>query len=282
MNSCSRRLMALLIGAAALGLAPALGAADEEPPIQHLLQFRGQVTVGLDGNGVASAQFQTTAEGPEVRYVLYIDDALGTGASPPPPRGLTITLNGDVVFQADDEVAYPVRVQVALNPAGGEPNSIVLAALGAPGAAARVAVLALRPAPEVPFGGRSILPLVVIDTHTGTALHVHNLGPAPAGFRILFFNPDGSLAGRSGPQVLPAQATGNLDLGQLAGSSRIRWSRGAVQVLWASHGFTRVSAVATFHNQPEGDGAGGFSALALDDYGPFPVSSAVLGDILGE
>jgi hypothetical protein len=269
--------MALWIGAASLGLAPAFGATDEDPPLQHILQFRGQVTVGNDGNGVLAATFATTADGPETRFVLYIDDALGTGV----PSGVSIALNGDVVFQNDDTIQFPERVQVALNPVGGQRNDIVLTARGAPGTAARVAVLAVRPAP-VSFGGRSILPLAVVDAHTRTALTVHNAGPARLALRILFFHPDGSLAGRTGPQVLPAQATGSLDLGQLAASSGIQWSGGAVHVQWASHGFTRVSTAATRHTQPADDGAGGISELALDDYGPFPLSSAGLRDIFGE
>lgn len=275
--------MALWIAAASLGLAPAFGAPDESPPLQHILQFRGQVTVGSDGNGVLADTFATTVDGPETRFILYIDDALGTGVGPAPPpvRGLTITLNDDVVFQNDDAIPFPVRVEVALNPVGRERNSIVLAARGEPGAAARASILAVRPAP-VPFGGRSILPLAMIDAQTGTAIAVHNAGPAPLALRILFFNADGSLAGRTGPQVLPAQATGSLDLAQLAGSSRIQWSRGAVHVQWASHGFTRVSAAATFHTQPADGGAGGISVLALDDYGPFPLSRDGLRDIFGE
>ena len=281
MNSCSKRLIALLIGAASLALAPTSGAADEGPPIEHVRQFRDQVVVGSDGNGVVAGRFETTVRGPEVRYVLYIDDALGTGVSPPPVRGLTITLNEDVVFQNDDELPDSVRVQVPLNPVGPELNSILVAARGMPGSAARVSVLAVRPA-AVPFGGLSILPLAMIDARTGTALTVHNVGPAPLTLRILFFNPDGSLAGRTGPQELPAQATGSLDLSQLAGTSRIQWSRGAVHVQWASREFARLSAAATFHNLPANDGAGPPSVLALDSYGPRPLSGAELRDIFEE
>lgn len=283
MNSCAKRLMALLVAAASLGPAAASGSTGgEDPPIEHLLQFRGQVVVGNDGNGAVSDRFPTTAGGPEVRYVLYIDDALGTGVRPgrPPVRGLTITLNDDVVFQNDAELPDSVRVEVALNAVGGELNSIVLAARGAPGSAARVSVLAVRPA-AVPFGGRSILPLAMSDAHQSTFLVIHNVGPSPLAFRIVFFNPDGSLAGRTGPQVLSAQATANLDLSQFVGSSRIPWSRGAVHLQWASHEFTRVSVAATYHREP--DETGNLEGvLALDAYGPRPLSGAELRDIFGE
>jgi hypothetical protein len=273
-----------LIGAASLGLAPALGATEERPPIEQVLQFRGEVVVGADGSGVHAAGFPTTAEGPEVRYVLYIDDALGTGVRrvpPPPVSRLAITLNDDVVFYSDEELPDPVRLQVALNPAGGESNRIVLAAAGTPGSTARVSVLALRPA-VVPFGGVSILPLAMIDAQTAPFVVVHNAGPSLLAFRILFFRPDGSLAGRTAPHDLPAKAAENLDLSQIVGSSLIPWSRGAVHVQWASREFTRLSAVATFHSQPSDDGAGHSSVLALDDSGPRPLSRAELRDILGE
>ena len=284
MNSCARRLKALLIAAASLGPAAGFGApGDENPPMQLLVQFPARVVVvGNDGNGVVSRQFPTTAEGPEVRYVLYIDDALGTGGHPAPPRvrGLTITLNDDVVFQNDEELPPSVRVEVPLNPVGTQLNSIILAAKGEPGSAARVASVAVRPAP-VPFGGLSILPLAMSDTHASTSLVIHNVGPSPLAFRIAFFNPDGSLAGRTGPQVLAAQATKNLDLSQFVGSSLIAWSRGAVHLQWASPEFTRVSAVARFHRVP--DDSGSLEAvLALDAYGPRPLSGAELRDISGE
>jgi hypothetical protein len=285
MDPRPQRLIAVLIGAASLGLYPALGATEERPPIEQVLQFRGEVVVDGDGNGVHAAGFPTTAEGPEVRYVLYIDDALGTGVRrvpPPPVSRLAITLNDDVVFFSDEELPDPVRVQVALNPAGGESNRIVLAAAGPPRSAARVSILAVRPA-VVPFGGVSILPSATIDdARTATFLVVHNAGPSPLGFRILFFRPDGSLAGRTAPHDLPAKAVENLDLSQIVGSSLIPWSRGAVHVQWASREFTRVSAAATFRNQPSDDGPSDSSVLALDDSGPRPLSKAELRDILGE
>jgi hypothetical protein len=283
MDSCVKRLMALFIGAVSLGPAATFAATGgEEPPMQRLAQFRGPVVVGADGNGVLADQFQTTADGPEVRYVLNIDAALGTGGhpGPPPVRGLTITLNDDVVFQNDDPLPDSVRVEVALNPVGSQLNSIVLAARGEPGSAARVSVVAVRPAP-VSFGGQSILPWAVSDVHASTSLTIHNVGPSPLAFRIVFFNPDGSLAGRTSPHVLSELATQSLDLSQLVGSSGIQWSRGAVHVQWASHAFTRVSAAATLHRVPVAPGDLG-AALGLDAYGPRPLNQAELRDIYGE
>ena len=275
MDSCAKRLMALLIGAASLGPAATFGADGEDLPMQRLVQFRGQVVVENDGNGVLADRFPTTADGPEVRYSLFIDNTLGTRV-----RGLTITLNEDVVFQNDDPLPDFVRVEVALNPVGTQLNSIVVAAKGQPGSTAGVSLAAVRPA-GVPFGGLSILPFAMSDAHASTSLTIHNVGPSPLVFRIVFVNPDGSVAGRTSPQVLSALATRSQDLSQFLGSSQIHWSRGAVHVQWASHAFTRVSAAATFHREP-GEPGSLDAVLTLDAYGPRPLSGAELQDISGE
>ena len=56
---------------------------------------------------------------------------------------------------------------------------------------------------------------------------------------------------------------------------------GAVHLLWASHEFTRVSAAATYHREP--DETGNLeAALVLDAFGPRPLSGAELREILGE
>ncbi len=112
--------------------------------------YRGAVTVGADGNGVRADRFATTVAGRGVRYVLLIENGCaGTDPArrcPAPVRGLTVTLNEDVVFQNDDEFRK-ARLQIPLNPVETELNSLVLAARGAPGSAARVRILAIRAAP---------------------------------------------------------------------------------------------------------------------------------------
>lgn len=167
MNSCSKRFLVLLIGAACLGALPAVGATDEGPPIRHLLQFRDQVVVDSDGNGALAATFPTTVAGPEVRYVLYIDNAPGAGVSPPTVSHLAVSLNEEVVFQSDAEVPDPVRVEVALKAAGGGPNRILLTAHGVPGSAARVTVLAVRPAV-----GRTVADTGIVSPGPGQLVRV--------------------------------------------------------------------------------------------------------------
>jgi hypothetical protein len=107
---------------------------------ESVLQFRDTVAVGADGNGILSAEFPTTVSGPNVRYVLAIENGR---ADPPPVNGLTVTLNEDIVFQNDDEFSEE-HAEVALNGVGLDDNRIVLAARGAAGSSARVRVLAVR------------------------------------------------------------------------------------------------------------------------------------------
>jgi hypothetical protein len=120
-----------------------------KPPVLGVVHG-DRVVVGEDGNGVQSARFATPAGGRDVRYVLLIENGCANTdptdparPCPAPVRGLTVTLNDDVVFENDDDFRH-ARREVALNPAD---NTLVLAAKGDPRSAARVRILALRVAP---------------------------------------------------------------------------------------------------------------------------------------
>ena len=109
-------------------------------PHETLLLYSGPVIVGEDGNGVTADRFATTTDDDQVRYFLGVIPA-GDG----PPSEVTITLNDDVVLVTQVEFDRD-RVEVALNPTDTDLNAIVIAARGVPNSAARVAVLAERPA----------------------------------------------------------------------------------------------------------------------------------------
>jgi hypothetical protein len=127
----------------ALTVVVAVGHADVRE--EFVLQFRGAVTVGDDGNGLLATEFPTTVSGPNVHYVLMLENGCPAAGRPcpPPVSGLTVTLNDDIVFQNDDHFSE-ARSEVALNDVGVDDNSLVLAARGAPGSSARVRVLAVR------------------------------------------------------------------------------------------------------------------------------------------
>jgi hypothetical protein len=123
-----------------------------KPPVLGVVH-RDRVAVGKDGNGVQSARFATPAGGRDARYVLLIENGCANTdptdparPCPAPVRGLTVTLNNDIVFENDDEFRK-ARREVALNPAGVDANTLVLAAKGDPRSAARIRILALRVAP---------------------------------------------------------------------------------------------------------------------------------------
>jgi hypothetical protein len=276
MNAIQRRLAAVMLAGGTLIGPPAAAMADgnpDGPPLETVVQNRDTVVVGEDGTGVVSARFPTTVGGDEVRYVIVVENGCAAQPQPEPCpapiRGLTITLNEDVVFQNDDEFSQE-RSAVALNPVGSELNSLVMAAKGAPGSGARLAVLAVRPA-SVSFGGRSVLPWAVTSALERTFLTVHNAGPAEIAFRLVLFNPDGTPAGRSTPHALASHATANLSLAAVAASIQPAWREGAVHVIWVSRLFSRVSTVGNTRQR----------SLALDDFGPFPINQEELLDVLG-
>jgi hypothetical protein len=275
----------------ALGLGSLARAQDDantSPPLQHLLQYRGAVVVGADGNGVTAAQFPTTVAGDDVHYAMVVEtgcpqdpNASGTTRPCPPAVGaISITLNDGVVFQTTDAFQFE-RVQVALNGLG-QQNHIVISAGGIEGAAARVAVLALRPAP-IAFGGRSVLPWAFTNTKTRTFMTVHNAGPANIAFRINFFNPDGSFAGRTAPRILSNFATVNIDLAAAATNLGLTWTMGAVHVQWGSRNFSRISTIGSeVHREPDPSGVMQVTnarALPLDDYGPIPLNAQDVLDL---
>lgn len=285
--------LALMLGAACLSLTQPVWAQDESPPLRHLLQHQQRVVVGADGSGASAARFPTTVGGEDVHYVMLVetgcpaDDPASTGNTepcPPPVNSLQITLNDDVVFQTTDMFRIE-RVRVALNPVGGELNSVVMTAGGVEGAAARLAIFALQP-PAIAFGGRSILPWAWLTPKNRNILTIHNAGPANIAVRLAFFNPDGTLAGRSGPRILPNFATVNLDLEAVVTNLGLNWRAGAVHVYWGSRGWSRVSTVGIeVHREP--DDANNLEVtyarnLPLDDYGPFPLNHDEINDLFGQ
>jgi hypothetical protein len=118
-------------------------------PYQRV-QYRGEVTVGSDGNGVTAARFPTTIDGHDVRYVLVVDNgcsptvpaARRTTACPAAVANLQVSLNEAVVFQTG--ALQEARHDIALNAVDGTSNTVVFAASGTPGAAARMRILAVR------------------------------------------------------------------------------------------------------------------------------------------
>jgi hypothetical protein len=127
--------LAVIAGVAVVGLAAA--AAGAAASIEDL-QYEGRVVVTADGNGMVVTRFPTTVDGEDVEYYLDIQNG------PPPVRALSVTLNSEVVFQ---KAAFTnARVEVSLHLAGTSDNEILVSADGERGAAARFAIVAVRPA----------------------------------------------------------------------------------------------------------------------------------------
>jgi len=280
MNPVPRALVLCLAAGALSAPAWADDAPESTHPFEHLLQFRGPVVVGADGNGALAGSFPTTVEGEAVHYVLVIENGCAPGSPagvcPAPVDDISVTLNGDIVFQTAAPFSLE-RVPVPLNDVGGGPNHIVVGAHGTPGSAARVAVLALRPLPIV-VGGRSVLPLATTLGFMSDILFVHNAGPADLAYRVELFNTDGSPAGLTPPRLLAGHGTATIDISAAAATIAPAWVRGPVHVRWAARGFTRVStSVREFRRAPDPTGTlqlVGVQELALDDYRPVPLRPA--------
>lgn len=134
-----------------------------------------------------------------------------------------------------------------------------------------------------PFGGRSILTRAVASCHERTLLTLRNVGDADIRYRLVWFDTDGSIMGRSDSRDLEKRTAIELDLGADAHSMRFLWSGGTVHVEWASESFSRITASAAvvrhrFHTQEDVEIV---SWLTLDDEGPRPIRWAEFQDIAG-
>jgi hypothetical protein len=169
-----------------------------ELPTQTRVQFHAAVTVDSSGQGQVAASFPTTVAGEDVSYFLVVENGCGPVAGDvpcaPPVDSLSVTLNQSVVFDEQGPFGH-ARRPVALNPQGSA-NDLVASAMGAAGAAVKVAVVAVRPLPVL-IGGRSVLPFAAVSANVKVTMVVHNAGPAAIVFRVQLFHPDGSSGGLS-------------------------------------------------------------------------------------
>lgn len=240
------------------------------------IQFQTDITVESDGNSAIASQFPTLDGGNGVRYVLAIENGCKIGKPKckfPFVGTITITLNGDVVFQ-QVEVDDLIHMEVVLNPLGGDDNDIVVTAAGSPGATARIAIAALEPQSQR-LGGQSVLPAGDLQT----VLAIHNVGPTPIGYRIVFYLSDGTVAGKSPARRIEPHGADLADLSVLASS--IPWTQGPVHVVWGSLAETRVSVSGYQSITIGGQTVPNARALDLDDYGPFPLNRADFNDWTG-
>ena len=153
---------ALGTGARTLGASVALaapGVATDKPrptPPLHRLLHRDRVTSRRTETACRRPASRPPLLGTNVRYALLIENGCASSEParpcPPPVTGLTVTVNDDVVFQNDDAFTK-ARSEITLNPAGTQLNSLVLAARGAPGTAARVRIIAIRVATRSGLSG---------------------------------------------------------------------------------------------------------------------------------
>ncbi len=220
-------------------------------PVRAGVEARATVVVGADGNGAFVTSFSTTVGGEDTRYFLALQETTQMEIS-----SIEVVLNDERVLIVDDTtVEFPRRIRVALTPVGGEANTLMVTAHGAPGSAARFAVVAERD--DRRTGGRSVLPLG--RRAANQPLTIHNAGTSPVAFRFKYFNLDGTAAGSGSPTILAPHATAERDPG---GGAPPGWQAGAVS---RGMGFARRRCR---HGERRRDGPRG---IALRARRPCPV-----------
>ncbi|HEY7160773.1 MAG TPA: hypothetical protein VH815_05910 [Acidobacteriota bacterium] len=234
--------------------------------VETVIQYEGDVLVGNDGNGVTTEVFATTLDGAKTHYALLLENGCKLGTPKckfPLVSAITVTLNDDVVLQEDASDTRET-VEVALNPVGSQPNSVIITARGTPGARARVHIVAIEPGPRR-MEGLSVLPAADLLTF----IVIHNAGPSPIAYRIIFYLPDGTEAGRTSAHRVEAHGSELRDLSVAA--QGMNWNVGAVHVLWGSLGQTIVSATASYSVEINGQTVS-IRGLDMDDLATFPVN----------
>ena len=232
-------------------------------PARSRVEAHGTVVVGADGNGVFATSFPTTLGGGDTRYFLALQEATQIEGRVF-VSSIDVTLNDEVVLTVDDTaVEFPRRIQVALNPIGGEANTLLVAARGVLGSTARFAIVAERD--DRMTGGRSVLPMGFRAANQRLA--IHNAGTSPVAYRLTYFHRDGTAAGSSPPAILVPHASVDRDPG---GGAPGAWQSGAVYVEWVSRGAGAVAA---------SDGAGLLDASPSEPVGGY-LFDAVSGGLL--
>jgi hypothetical protein len=134
-----------------------------------------------------------------------------------------------------------------------------------------------------PFGGRAVVPYAaspVEDCDERVLLTLRNEGAAGVVYRLLWFDADHALVGRSDPRRLGRNAVVRLDVGGLARSRGAVWEGGGtVEMEWASEQFSRVTAAALVRNHHHGRD---FEAvIPVDNEPPRPIRWAEYQAISG-
>jgi hypothetical protein len=227
--------------AAAVAVAIPWQAAAVDPVVE--VEYRRTVVLDETGFAAVSETFPTRLVG-DVRHDVVVETPCrsngkcGKGTA---VFSVAVLLDNELVLNEVLPGPLPERetTQVALEPVGGALNNITVSSIGEPGAGVRVSVIA-RTLPVRKTLGRSVLP----DATATTDLVLHNVGTANRDLagHLLFYGPDGLLAGRSPAMLIAAHASALVNLGIAGGS--VGWTAGPVHFEWVSLGDNEVSAVA--------------------------------------
>ncbi len=292
MNWSKNKFFAMLAATACLSFGSLAQAGDdgnEPPPGNETVEYRGDVT--FEG-GTLNDTFPTTVEGDNVRYMLVVKngcqpdepppDGTGGPTCPHPADEITVVLNGKT-FKFQRELRRE-GVPVALNPVGGDANTVdAFISAGKIGDGFRFVVLAIEPS-DTAVGGVDVLAYAFAGEQNDNFLSMHNPGRTPIFYRVLYFNKDGSVAGRTTVLRIPPKATDIQEIGQLAGINNIAWTDGAIHIKWASPRWnslvTKMIEVNRVFINGERVVRNG-RELELESFGPRPLNPVEYDDVSG-
>lgn len=219
----------------------ATGLAHAEPDLVFGPQTYERTTGSVD---TYVDQFDAPAAGP---FVLILNNGDQEGSR---VDAATIEVNGVVVVGPQDlNEQTPVVHRLVELQAGA--NEIRAELMGAPGSFLTLAIG--RPGRAPIFAqGRLVLPWGRNDSSQALGLALKNGSTRhPRVFRVVFFRPDGEVAGASQRLVLPPR--GSLVLGADDLLDHGDWTGGSVEIFYAGPGAARLFGSARHLNLPLGE-----------------------------
>ena len=226
------------IAIAALCLAGVAAAADAEPT------FGPQTFERTEGEAdVYNESFET--QGGE--YVLFLRNGDGEESR---VASASVEINGQVVVRPSDLAEGQPGLHVGVELPSGE-NELVVELTGQPGSFVTLAIVP-RGARITFVHGRLLLPWSRNDEGRTLVLAFKNGSSyAPRVFRVVFFRPNGEVAGVSQRIPLPPKGSLALPAELLLGDAE--WTSGSIEVFYAGPGVARLFGTARHINFPLGD-----------------------------
>ena len=181
-------------------------------------------------------------------YVLWLKNGDFNDGGDPEHRvaSASVVVNGAMVVSPSDLNETVDRVVKTISLPAGE-NSISVQLNGQPGGYLTIAIS------RTPYDltlGRLVLPWVTTQGSTANIALKNGSHRHKRGIRAVFYNEDGSIAGKSARIILNAHGSTYVSLAALAGG--LNFSSGSIEFMWAGPGPARVFGFARVKDSASG------------------------------